>query len=218
MATSPAARGDDLAHMAEAEARLLDAVAGLDDQTVGSSSLLSGWTIGHLLTHLARNADSHRRRTAAAIEGVVVDQYPGGMDERTTEIETGAGRSAAALRADLAESSALMQEAWAVVPDHAWAGITRDATGKERRLDELPGRRWQEVEVHLVDLGIGPTYRDWPDAFVDARLPMMRADLPSRLPVGAAAPSPGSIDARDELAWLYGRLDRSDLPVLGPWQ
>ena len=87
-----------------------------------------------------------------------------------------------------------------------------------RRLDELPDRRWLEVEVHLVDLGCGPTHNDWPDAFVAARLPEMRAEAAARLADGAELPATGAIDPRDELAWLYGRLERADLPVLGPWQ
>ena len=218
MATHSDVPVDDLTHVAEAERRLFATVRAVDDTTVRTPSLLPGWTIGHLLTHLARNADSHRRRTAAAVAGVVVDQYPGGMAERSAEIEDGAGRDAAVILEDVAVSSARMLEAWVDVPASAWAGITRDATGRERRLDELPGRRVQEVEVHLVDLGIGITYRDWPDEFVTARLPLMRADLAGRLPAGATAHPSGSLDPRDELAWLYGRLDRPDLPLLGPWQ
>ena len=103
------------------------------------------------------------------------------------------------------------------MPAHAWASVTRDASGRERPLSELPGRRWLEVEVHLVDLGCGPTHQDWPDAFVAARLPEMRAGAADRLPAGARLPDPGTLDERDELAWLYGRLTADDLPVLGPW-
>jgi hypothetical protein len=36
-------------------------------------------------------------------------------------------------------------------------------------------------------------------------------------PVLARAPDPGVIDARDELAWLYGRLRATGLPELPPW-
>lgn len=210
--------GEDLDHVAEAEERLFAAGQDLDDSALRTPSLLPGWTVGHLLTHIARNADSHRRRTIAAIHGVVVDQYPGGMDERAAEIEAGACRPAAQVLADVAMSSARMLESWSDVPDRAWAGITRDVSGRERPLAELPGRRWLEVEVHLVDLGTGPTHRDWPDAFVDARLPEMRDGMPVRLPDGAALPARGTLDQRDELAWLYGRLLHTELPVLGPWQ
>ncbi len=217
MATHPAAPSQDLERVSEAESRLFATVRALDDAAMRAPSLLAGWTVGHLLTHLARNADSHARRTVAAIEGIVVDQYPGGLSERAGEIEAGAGRRAATIVEDVAMSSARMLEGWVDVPDHAWAGITRDASGLERPLAELPGRRWLEVEVHLVDLGTGSTHRDWSDAFVAARLPQMRAGLTVRLPSGLAPPTAGTLDERDELAWLYGRLARADLPALGPW-
>jgi len=214
---SPAAPVEALAAVREAEARLLVVVSGFDDAFVAGPSLLPDWTVGHLLTHLARNADSHVRRTEASIAGEMVDQYPGGWCARQAEIDGGAGRSAAELRDDLATSSARLLEVWSDVPDHAWANRTRDAGGVERRLVELPTRRWLEVEVHLVDLGCGLTHRDWPDAFVEARLPELRAGAAGRLASGDTLPPAGTLDARDELAWLYGRLDREGLPVLGPW-
>ena len=218
MATAADAPVDDLVHVAGAESRLLDAVRGLGDTDMAAPSRLPGWTVAHLLTHLARNADSHRRRTVAAVAGVMVDQYPGGMAERAAEIEAGAGRSAAEVVADVATASTAMLEAWMAVPDGAWSGVTRDAGGTERPLAELPGRRWLEVEVHLVDLGTGPDHRAWPEAFVATRLAELRPGVAARLPAGATLPAPGALDERDELAWLYGRLARPDLPVLGPWQ
>jgi maleylpyruvate isomerase len=139
------------------------------------------------------------------------------MAERAAEIETGAGRRASSIIEDVAMSSARMLEGWADVPDYAWSGITRDSSGLERPLAELPLRRWQEVEVHLIDIGHGPTYRDWSDAFVAARLPHMRAGLAARLSGGDTPPVTGALDERDELVWLYGRSERADLPVLGPW-
>ncbi len=217
MATTSAVPVDDLERLREAESRLAGTVRGFDDGTVRAPSLLPGWTVGHVLTHLARNADSHVRRTTASIEGVVVDQYPGGAVERAAEIDAGATRPAAAIVEDVALSSARMLDAWAGVPDRAWSGVTRDLSGRERVLAELPGRRWLEVEVHLVDLGTGATHRDWSDGFVAARLPQMRAGAAARLPAGGALPPAGSLDERDELAWLYGRLARADLPDLGPW-
>jgi maleylpyruvate isomerase len=217
MTPDPALPVEDLARVREAEGRLSDSVRSLDDSDVRAPSLLPGWSVGHLLTHLARNADSHRRRTVAAVGGVVVDQYPGGPAARAAEIEAGAGRPAAALVEDVARASARMLDAWTDVPDHAWAGVSRDAGGRERTLAELPGRRWYEVEVHLVDLGTGATHRHWPDPFVAARLGPMRSEAHDRLPEGASLPNRDAFDERDELAWLYGRLARPDLPVLGPW-
>jgi maleylpyruvate isomerase len=217
MATSPVAPVEALAAVHDAELRLIAVVGPLGDDDVAAPSRLPGWSVGHLVTHLARNADSHVRRTRASIDGVSVDQYPGGAAQREGEIEAGAHRPAAALQLDLEESSTRLLDAWSDVPAHAWASVTRDASGRPRPLSELPGRRWLEVEVHLVDLGCGPTHQDWPDAFVEARLPEMRAGATERLPDGTRLPDPGALDGRDELAWLLGRLTADGLPVLGSW-
>ncbi|HEY4927939.1 MAG TPA: maleylpyruvate isomerase N-terminal domain-containing protein [Acidimicrobiales bacterium] len=218
MATSPEAPLDALDDVHRSEGRLLATVATLDDDAMGRQSLLPGWTVGHVLTHLARNADSHVRRTQAAIDGVMVDQYPGGLTMRAADIEAGAGRPAAVVGADVGASTARLLEAWSDVPAYAWAKVTRDSSGGERRLDGLPGRRWLEVEIHLVDLGCGPTFHDWSDAFVAVHLPEMRESTPTRLAPGDTLPAPGSVDIRAELAWLFGRLERADLPVLSSWQ
>jgi len=209
----------DIARVAGAHARLDDLVAGLTDDEARAASRLPGWSIGHLLTHVARNADSHLLRTRGALAGEVVDQYPGGASERSGAIDEGADRPAAELIADVRATSAAVDAAWSDVPRAAWPNRTRDLSGRERPLSELPGRRWLEVEIHLIDFGRpgDPTHRDWSDDFVSAWLPHQRAGLAARLPEGSTAPGPGSLDERDELAWLVGRLDRADLPALGPW-
>lgn len=218
MATIPEAPLEVIAAVRRCEARMLVTVAPLDDATLVRPSLLPEWSVAHVLTHLARNADSHCRRTRAAIEGVMVDQYPGGLEERTAEIEDGAGRPADTVIADVRSATDRLLEAWSDVPNYAWANITRDATGRERPLHELPTRRLLEVEVHLVDLGIGFTHRDWPEDFVNALLPEMREGATARLTSGDILPAPEDLDPEDELAWLIGRLDRDDLPRLRPWQ
>ena len=145
------------------------------------------------------------------MRGEVVDQYPGGFEGRAAEIEAGAGRSAAALVADVRDSGREVEATWGRVPEAAWDNGTTDVGGRQRPLHELVGRRWQELEVHVVDLGIGITYRDWPDEFVTAWLPRLRAYG------GDAAKAATDLDPRDELAWLYGRLPRADLPSPPPW-
>ena len=57
---------------------LLDVVGSLDDATVRRPSRLKDWTVGHVLTHLARNAASHTRMLRAALAGTSVEQYVGG--------------------------------------------------------------------------------------------------------------------------------------------
>jgi maleylpyruvate isomerase len=209
----------DIDEVARSTERLLAAIAGIDDGEARAPSALPGWSRGHLLTHLARNADSHVRRTAAALRGEVVDQYAGGPAGRAAEIEAGAGRPAADLLEDVRASAAELAAAWAAAPAHGptWDVVSRDGGGTERRLKELPGRRWQELEVHLLDLDVGADPDGWSEAFVRRFLPLVRPTMERRLPRGAAPPAAGSLDERAELAWLYGRLQGPDLPELAPW-
>jgi maleylpyruvate isomerase len=205
----------DLARVANAQARLMATIVGLDDEDARRPSLLPGWSVGHVLTHLARNADSHIRRAEAAKSGEVVEQYAGGEEGRAEEIERGALRRAGEIVEDVGRSGRELQACWESIPAEAWVRTTRDVEGRERPLNALPGRRWQEVEVHMVDLGLGPTHREWSDDFVASALPRQRASLGSR--VDAPVALPADLDERDELAWLYGRLSRPDLPHLGSW-
>ncbi|HEV2311022.1 MAG TPA: maleylpyruvate isomerase family mycothiol-dependent enzyme [Acidimicrobiia bacterium] len=211
------ALAEDRGHVRAAQQRFNATVGELTEAEARRPSLLSDWTVGHVLTHVARTADSHRRRADGAIEGRVVDQYPGGFEGRAAEIDEGADRPAVVLVADVRESAEALESAWDRVPASAWGQISRDVSGTERALRELPARRWQELEVHAVDLGLGVGYDDWDDAFVATWLERLRRTMLTRLPAGASAPPPGRLEPRAELAWLYGRLRRPDLPVLRPW-
>jgi len=212
-----AAPEPDLRRVGVAQLRFLDVIGRFDDSDLRRPSLLPGWTVAHVLAHVAGNADSHRRRAEAAARGEVIDQYPGGYEGRAAEIERAAARTRAELVDEVATSAERLQAAWRQAPDGAWDVISRDVSGRERPLRGLPARRWQELEVHVVDLDAGVTHRDWPADFVGVWLPALRATVEPRLPAGAALPAPGMLDDRDELAWLYGRLHRSELPELRLW-
>jgi len=204
-----------VARVADAHKRCLRVIDEMTDDEMRRPSPLPGWTVGHVLAHVARNADSHVRRVDAARRGEMIDQYEGGFAGREADIEAGANRSAAEIVGDVRRSAAAVDEAWRALPVEAWAERSRDVSGRERLLFELPSRRWQEVEVHIVDLDAGVSHRDWPDEFVLEWLPRTRERMWSQLP-----PEVSGLqfeDPRDELAWLYGRLRRSDLPVLPPW-
>src|SRR4051812_6621406 len=151
----------DLGRVRDAQRRFLEAIDHVTDADVGRPSRLPGWTLGHVLAHVARNADSHVRRTEAAMRGEIVDQYPGGFAGRSEEIERGARRTADELRADVAASAGVLDALWSSAPDEVWDQPTRDVVGRERPLRLLVSRRWQELEVHVVDLGIGVSHRDW---------------------------------------------------------
>ncbi len=150
-----------------------------------------------MLTHLARNADSHRRRVEGARRDEVVDQYPGGWEGRAAEIEAGAGRPASELVADVRTSAAALDTAWSSLPDHAWGRSGRAVSGNTVTMEALVFSRWREVEIHHADLGLGFGYQDWSDGLVAVELPRMLATVPARLRDAAAR--------RQLCAWLWDR-------------
>ena len=143
--------------------RLGMTITRLTDDDARRPSLLPGWTVGHVLTHLARNADSHVRLLEGAARGEVADQYAGGDAQRAADIEAGAGRPAAELVADVLEAAARLERTWENTPEEVWRiGEGRVSSGVWA-VAELPFRRWREVEVHHVDLDLGYGPADWPD-------------------------------------------------------
>jgi maleylpyruvate isomerase len=202
----PAATARALDACRDASARLLATLDGLDDATARRPSRLPGWTVGHVVTHLARNADSQVRMLEGAIAGRVADQYEGGLQGRAAAIAAGAGRPAADLVADLTRAIDDLDATWGRIPLEVWAtGHGRMGNGELCPCAEMPARRWREVEIHRVDLGLGAP-ADWPDAYVDMELPKALAQLPDRL-------SPP--DRAALLAWLVGRVEAP--PGLPPW-
>ena len=191
-----------------AHRRLEDIVVTLDDDAVPRPSRLPEWTVGHVLTHLARNAESHVRMLNGALAGQPVEQYPGGPEQRASDIERGAGRPAAEIRADLLEMDAALEATWARMTPEAWAGhgLSR---GREWPCARLPFHRWREVEIHCVDLGLGYSPLDWPEGYVARELPRALATLPDRLGPPARA---------ELLAWLFGRIPQPSGIDLAPWE
>lgn len=226
-----------------AHARLLATVDAVTDEQARRPSRLPEWTVGHVLTHLARNADSHTRMLEAAARGDAVDQYAGGDEQRARDIQAGAGRPADGLAADVREATARLEETWAKTPADVWANGKGRMGGVETPVSELPFLRWREVEIHHADLGLGFSWADWSDAYVDLEMKRTVAGLAPRLPPGMALRLEPTDDGRawsvphestgvvvvsrprrELLAWLVGRLDAGDaagdtgLPGIGAWQ
>lgn len=183
----------DIGACREAHARLLDTIATVTDETARRPSLLPGWTIGHVLSHVARNADSVVRRLDAASASMVVDQYEGGAAGRARQIDAGAGRSAAALIADVRDTADAVDRAFASVADDVWDRPVRSVSGEETPAHTMVFSRWREVEVHHADLGLGYTLSSWPAGLVDRWLPALLTTLPRRA------------DPAELLAWMLGR-------------
>jgi maleylpyruvate isomerase len=150
--------------------RLLRRINGLTDRAARGPSHLPGWTRGHVLTHLARNADAQVRMIEGSLAGQVVEQYVGGPAGRADEIEAGAPRTGRDLVDDVTSSAERLQAAWDAMPDDAWALMQQSSTGP-RSIERGVRSRWREVEVHFLDLDLLYTSADWPNAFVHEFLP-----------------------------------------------
>jgi maleylpyruvate isomerase len=192
----------DQAALAASHLRLLGTVEGLTDDVARRPSRLPGWTVGHVLTHVARNADSMTRRMAGAARDEVVDQYAGGAEARAAEIEAGAGRPAAELVADVRESALAAERSAAELPDEAWDRMGRSLGGGLQPMRMVLVSRIREVELHHVDLGLGYEPADWPEPFARFELDRALGHMTER------------VDPAAFLAWLSGRGPAPELP---PW-
>ena len=206
----------DIAGALAAHRRLDADLAELTDADVRAPSLLPGWTRGHVLAHLARNADSHERMLLAAARGEVAAQYPGGRDQRAGEIEAGAGRPAAELVADVRATNAAVEAAWAAMPEDGWLG-TGDTFAGPARANDLPFRRWRETTLHHADLGLTFTWVDWPADYVRLDLVRMTMQWNSRQPMGLTGLPPAAlaVPPNHRLAWLMGRAEIAGLDAAG---
>jgi maleylpyruvate isomerase len=192
----------------DAHQRLLATAAAITDDAARSSSRLPGWTVGHVLTHLARNADSHVRRLEGALAGHEVPRYLGGFEQRNREIEEGAARPAQALKEDLSNAIARLETIWERSDEKGWpnAGLLG---GDHFPTSGSPLRRLREVEVHHVDLGLGYDPTEWPDDYVRWELPKALEGLPDRIR--------RTDEAKRLLAWLIGRAPAPDRLDLEAW-
>lgn len=236
LSTDPQALVD---HLATATARVLDTARGLSDADVRGPSLCPGWTRGHVLTHIARNADGLLNLLNWARTGVETPQYASN-EARAADIEAGAGRGAAELAADVADSAARFADGIAAMPADRWEERVRMRSGREVIADRIPWLRLREVEIHHVDLDADYTPAHWSPEFVErvlqgeARNLGNRGDFPAMSlravdtqrvwSIGAGGPAVSGPTAA-LLAWLIGRSPGDGLtvepdgplPALPPW-
>ncbi|MEY4340165.1 MAG: hypothetical protein RLZ14_2015 [Actinomycetota bacterium] len=191
-------------------------LAGLSEQQVRQASLLPNWTVGHVLTHIARNADGFRRMLEGALRGEVAEMYPGGIDRRNADIEAGAGRTAEAVVDDVRVSAARLELAFDAMNDDAWDREGSAPFGTITMID-IPFRRCREVHVHHADLGLGYAWRDWPTAYVRLELQRMTMLWNSRRSMGLTGlpPQALAVDDHHRTAWLLGRADIDGLDPAG---
>ncbi len=194
----------DLADLRDATRRLSLTLEGLDDVVVRRPSLLPGWSVGHVLTHLARNADGLLRLVDWALTGVPTPMYDS-PEARERDIEAGAGRTASALVSDVHDSAEGLSAAFERLSAGGPSALDRlviFGPGRPGQEPDSPARtvvfgRIREVEIHHVDLGLdsfGPS--GWPETFVERTLMFIHARSGAVDVVG---------DPADVLAWRLGR-------------
>jgi maleylpyruvate isomerase len=185
-----------------AQASFLGRVEGLDEAAGRRPSQLPGWTVAHVLAHVAANAESVSRRLRGCIAGEVVDQYPGGEQGRADEIERLSTEPVGNLVERVRVTNAEVLEVIAAMPDDGWDRQSRAVGGELRPAHSVLWSRWRECVVHETDLGLGHTPADWPPALVQRWLPDAVAGLTER---------------SDPAALLGWEVGRGPAPALEPW-
>jgi maleylpyruvate isomerase len=218
--------------VAEASARLLRTVQRMSPEQVFEPSALPGWTRGHVLTHIARNADALGNLLRGARLGERIPMYPS-PEAREHDIEQGAKRPLAEQLADLGTSTLELATAAATMPTAAWSFEVPHRTGPFPAA-VVADKRYAEIEYHHVDLGLDYTPAHWPADFVAYQLaqltsrysgaeelrPLLLLDTDTearyRLGSGAAEPLALAGPGTALVAWLSGRSDGSVLTGASP--
>ncbi|MBM3689753.1 MAG: maleylpyruvate isomerase family mycothiol-dependent enzyme [Actinobacteria bacterium] len=220
---------DGLDVLADETALLLASVESLDIEDLAHPSNLPDWTRGHVLAHIAGNAEGLGRRARSMSDAVPRSMYES-LESRSGDIAWRSRRTVAQHAQALASTQA----------DFAYdlAGIPADRAGDDMeirlglmvRIGDLPLLRLQEICVHHADLGVSTyDWSNWPPALVAWMLPRITASFAARegFPVGwvevegariSVGPDPTtgvSGGATEVVAWLVGRAPGSGLAVTG---
>jgi len=239
--TSSHTTNGTLAAVESATAVLTAVVDRFGEADFARPSLLPGWTRGHVVTHLARNADALVNLLTWARTGIEHAAYPSRAD-RDAAINAGATRLGQVQREDLIAASARFQVEAGRLTEADWAVAVQHPHGEPIPAVEIPERRLFEVWTHLVDLDAGVGFDAVPAEHLDLMLDRathpvlsrtggapvrLRVDLPDgrqRSWEFAIGTQDGGTDlsgsAAAALSWLTGRGDAEldgTPPELAAW-
>jgi maleylpyruvate isomerase len=227
---------DGLAAARRGCAALYQAVDGLDNADMRAPTRLPGWSRGHLVSHLARNADGLVNLLHWARTGIESPMYASQAD-READIEEGAHRLAQVQQEDLRAADERFFMATEVMSEMDWEAGVVNGQGRALAVSLVPWMRLTEVLVHHVDLDLGLGFADVVELAGEQTGPMIDYvvtrydDRPGVPAVRLAVSLPGgdertwllgntgeprdiSCGASMALSWLTGR-DAHDLPSLG---
>lgn len=228
-----------LVEMVIASTRYLGALSDLSDEDMRAPSLLPGWTRGHVVTHLARNADALGNLIHGAEAGEQLFMYAS-PEQRDADIEAGEGRSAHDLRVDASASAGrFIQAINELDVRHEDTPVARAPGTPTFPARDVATLRLIEVVVHHADMGLDYTHDDWDtdlahlllDRVLEDRaggpaIVLRASDSPGVWRYGVAGQGPDITgSARDLAWWVLGRgtgagltSDADRLPVLGSWR
>jgi maleylpyruvate isomerase len=208
---------------------LLVSVDALTREQVRGPTLLPDWSRGHVLTHIARSADSLGRLVEWARTGVEQKQYAS-EETRTAQIQSGARRSPAELAADIRASAVAFEDAARSLPESKRYFELHLRSGEPVTAERLLFVRLRELEVHHVDLDVGYTWADIPPDVTSAVIDDIVATMAKREGVPAFRLVATDVELEREiglrgpvlsgeqaglLAWVSGRSPGVGLTVSG---
>jgi maleylpyruvate isomerase len=203
-----------LADIRAATEILAQVVVELDDRRMHQPSRLPGWSRGHVITHLARNADGFVNLLTWARTGVEHPMYLSTAD-RDADIEEGAGRLAQVVREDLRAASDRFAMASERLSDSQWLATVAGRASMVFPAANIPSMRLFELWVHLADLDLGVGFEDVPAEQLEGMLGTAVSRLVDR-PDGPAVHLTVSLPDGEERVWdLVGGVDGEPHRVSG---
>lgn len=191
----------DLRSVREATDRLLAAAAKLDNASLAEESRLPGWSRGHVLAHLARNADA----LVEVFEGRPMYESAG---SRESDIERDAGRPLLEQLDDVRNSADRWQTVAARPQD--WTRTVELRNGVTDTAARVPFRRLIEVELHHVDLNIGYELSDLSEEFTGREIEFLAERWSGRPEVPRT-----TLSATDGRHWRTGSAGDPAVTVTG---
>ncbi|MFF0726501.1 maleylpyruvate isomerase family mycothiol-dependent enzyme [Streptomyces sp. NPDC004134] len=173
----------------------------LGDDAVRAPSALPGWTRGHVLAHLARNAD-------ALVNVLSGRPMYASAEARDAGIEAGAHRPLAEQLDDVRATADRLAQTAADIPADGWAARCELRNGVTDVMARIPFRRLVEVELHHVDLDAGYTLDQLPEEFVTREIDFLTARF-----AGNEQVTPLSLSAPDGSTWTTGAPQSAGDPV-----
>ena len=214
--------------VADATRRFLAAISPLTNEQMSVPSRLPAWSRGHVATHIARNADAMVNLCVWASSGVQSPMYRS-QEERDSQIELGARRSASQIVTDVSDSAERLAVAFEALSDSALKSLIRRgaaAVGPLSPASAIPWLRLKEVEIHLVDLDLSPTFADTSVEFLMRLLTEEVPNFDSRMMGLTLITKEGPVfkigdgvqritgSTGDITAWLLGRSKETEISRL----